>query len=90
MASVQLESVGSREVDVARCTRERTETVHTTDVIAFVEHVVPVELQLYISHFVVERKVEQSVARIGNQLIWLASAHLSFATGYAIDAKTHT
>ena len=64
---MQLESIGSREVDVAWRTRERTETVHTTDVIAFVEHVVPVELQLHISHFVVECKVEQSVARVSDR-----------------------
>ena len=50
---MQLESVGSREVDVAWRTRERAESVETRDVVLLVEYIVPVELQLHVAHFVI-------------------------------------
>ena len=83
-----LRAVGRREAQVTWRAREGAQTVVTRDVVALIQQVTRVQLELYIAHLIVKRCIEEDIARVGDYIG--TAADLSEALTHTMHTEADT
>ena len=63
-----LEAIGRREAQVTWRAREGAQAVIARDVVALIKEVIRIQLELYIAHLIVESRIEEDIARVGDYI----------------------